>query len=96
MGKTNKGVGLWSSKGLIKRRKPSKAAKELGAKNIAACLIVVLFPAPLSSRVGGGAGEYRQDGKIGLQAPGMGAGATGGQEKRVGRFALGAPRDAAA
>jgi hypothetical protein len=61
VGKTNKGVGLWRSKGLIKKRKPSNAAKELGAKNIAACLIVVLFPAPLSSRVGGGAGEYRQD-----------------------------------
>jgi hypothetical protein len=40
-----------------KLRKTSNAAKELGAKNIAAWLIVVLFPAPRSSRVGGGAGE---------------------------------------
>ena len=56
-----------------KLRKTSNVAKELAAKITAACLIVVFFSAPRASRVGGGAGEYRQDGKIGLQAPGRGA-----------------------
>jgi hypothetical protein len=57
-----------------KLRKTSNVAKELAAKMTAACLIVVFFSAPRSSRVGGGATPFSQTPAL---FPSTASGATG-------------------